>query len=71
MKTDDRGPEKIPWRLFMFSSLQIFQESRLMWFSRQDQTPENGCLASPFLASISLAEGSPFMARAMASFVAS
>src|SRR5258708_4812941 len=35
------------------------------------QTPENGCLAVAFLASISLAEGSPFMARAIDSLVAS
>jgi len=35
------------------------------------QAPANGCLAVFFLASISLAEGSPFIARAMASLVAS
>ena len=34
-------------------------------------TPENGCLAVSFLASISLALGSSFIARAMASLVAS
>gem|GEM_PF-3891303 len=34
-------------------------------------TPENGCLAVSFLASISLALGSFFIARAIASLVAS
>ena len=36
-----------------------------------NQTPEYGCLAVSFLASISVALGSFFIARAMASFVAS
>lgn len=40
-------------------------------FPREDYTPENGCLAVSFFAVTSEADGSPFIARAMDSFVAS